>query len=181
MSAIAEGQHEALGELVTRHQASIFRLASAVTRDSTAAEDVLQDTFLAVLRSAATYRAGGTVKSWLFAIARRAAWKVGRGVAIEKPCEHTLLEDLGRAAGWGQEGGDAESIAVANEARRTLRDAFETLSADDREVLVLRDLEGLANEEAARVLGIDVPAVKSRIHRARLRLQAACLAGKEQP
>lgn len=180
IAAIAAGQNGALAELITRHQGSVFRLASVITGDPVAAEDVLQDTFLAAMRSAASYRAGGTVRAWLFSIARHAAWRVGRSAARMRPADEAKLEQLGRAAGWGEDYEDAESAAAALEARVALRAAFDSLSPDDREVLVLRDLEGLGNDEAARVLGIDVPAAKSRIHRARLRLQAACRAKEDR-
>lgn len=75
---------------------------------------------------------------------------------------------LGLAAGWGSE--DPEAMAIAAEQRDVLRAAMSELSSEDQEVLVLRELDGLSGPEAARVLGIGERALKSRLHRARLRL-----------
>ena len=78
---------------------------------------------------------------------------------------------LGLDAGWGSD--DPEAIAIAAERKGALRKALALLSAEDREVLILRDLEGLRGSEAAEVLGIGERALKSRLHRARLRLAVA--------
>ena len=78
---------------------------------------------------------------------------------------------LGLGAGWGSE--DPEAIAIAAEQRAVLRRAMSRLSNEDQEVLVLRELDGLSGQEAARVLGIGERALKSRLHRARLRLAMA--------
>ncbi|MGB5681902.1 MAG: sigma factor-like helix-turn-helix DNA-binding protein, partial [Polyangiales bacterium] len=74
-------------------------------------------------------------------------------------------------AGWGSD--DPEAIAIASERKGALRRAMASLSAEDQEVLILRDLEGLRGSEAAEVLGISLRALKSRLHRARLRLAAS--------
>ena len=78
---------------------------------------------------------------------------------------------LGLEAGWGSN--DPEALAIAAERRETLQGALRTLSSDDQEVLILRDIEGLRGPEAAEILGIGERALKSRLHRARLRLAAA--------
>ena len=63
---------------------------------------------------------------------------------------------------------------LARESRAHVAAALTSLSPDDREVLLLRDVEGLSGEETAHTLGVDLAAMKSRLHRARLRLAAAC-------
>jgi RNA polymerase sigma-70 factor (ECF subfamily) len=78
---------------------------------------------------------------------------------------------LGYNAGWGSD--DPEAIAIAAEQEGALRNALSQLSAEDREVLILRDFEGLRGSEAAGLLGIGERALKSRLHRARLRLAVA--------
>ena len=78
---------------------------------------------------------------------------------------------LGLDAGWGSD--DPEALAIAAERKEILQHALRTLSSDDQEVLTLRDIEGLRGPEAAEVLGIGERALKSRLHRARLRLAAA--------
>lgn len=84
---------------------------------------------------------------------------------------------LGLEAGWGSD--NPEALAIAAERRDTLRRALHGLSPGDREVLVLRDIEGLRGPEAAEVLGIGERALKSRLHRARLRLAVSLRASAE--
>lgn len=78
------------------------------------------------------------------------------------------LMTLGREAGWGSD--NPETLAIAAQRRDTLTRALQTLTPGDREVLILRDIEGLSGQEAAEVLAITGAALKSRLHRARLRL-----------
>jgi RNA polymerase sigma factor (sigma-70 family) len=94
----------------------------------------------------------------------------------EEPMEEPLMM-LGLEAGWGSD--NPEALAIAAERRDTLRRALHGLSPGDREVLVLRDIEGLRGPEAAEVLGIGERALKSRLHRARLRLAVSLRASAE--
>ena len=80
------------------------------------------------------------------------------------------LPELGEAAGWGSESPEAEVLRAERRAR--LARALDALAPEDREVLVLRDLEELTGEETAAALGLSLAAMKSRLHRARLRLAA---------
>ncbi len=176
MRRAAVGDRAAFASLVERHRAAVFRLAGVLTRSPAAAEDVLQETFLAALRGASGYRGDAPVKSWLFTIARHAASRLARR-ADQVPAEQRTLEALGAAAGWGQP--DVEAIVAAAEERAALADALAALAPDDREVLVLRDLEGRSGEDTARVLGLSLAAMKSRLHRARLHLAAALRQGRK--
>lgn len=165
----AAGDHDAFGVLVTRHQASVFRLARAVTHSREAAEDVLQQAFLAAWQALPRFRGEASLRTWLLTIARHAA--VRRQVAAARePIDDTPLEALGPQAGWGHDG--PEDLAIRSEAHATLARALSALPAEDRTVLTLRELEGLSGEDTAALLGLTLPAMKSRLHRARLRLAA---------
>jgi RNA polymerase sigma-70 factor (ECF subfamily) len=169
--AAAAGDRVAFGELVARHQAAVYRLARAMA--GTAAEDVLQDAFVDAWRGAATYRGDASVKAWLLAIARHAAVRNGlRRAPIAT--EEATLEQLGAAAGWGE---DAEALIAVAQRRDCVGRALARVAPDDREILILRDVEDLSGEETARALGIGLAAMKSRLHRARLRLAAALREG----
>ncbi len=170
IQATASGDRRAFAALVARHRDAAWRLLRAGTADEQAAEDALQETFLAAYRGAAGYRGEGSARAWILGLARRQGARTWRRRAGE-PAAPVPLCELGEAAGWGREG-DPESLAAALEDRRRLRGALEALAAGDREILVLRDLEQLRAPEVAELLGISVPAVKSRLHRARLRLLA---------
>jgi RNA polymerase sigma-70 factor (ECF subfamily) len=165
----AAGSREAFGVLVTRHQARIFRLARALTPQSHEAEDVLQQTFLAAWQGIRAFRGDASVRTWLLTIARNAAYQ-RRQVRAREPVDDVPLEELGLEAGWGH--ADPESLAARAQQRARLDGAFARLPHGDRQVLVLRELEGLSGEETAAMLGIGLAAMKSRLHRARLRLTA---------
>jgi RNA polymerase sigma-70 factor (ECF subfamily) len=78
------------------------------------------------------------------------------------------LAELGEAAGWGAETDILDALLVKDEVNRALA----CLSLEERELLMLREVEGLSNEECASLLGVGLPALKSRLHRARLRFVA---------
>jgi RNA polymerase sigma-70 factor (ECF subfamily) len=165
----AEGDRRAFEQLLERHAAAVLRLAEAVSDPSTA-EDAMQQTFLSVYEHAASFRGDASVRTWVLTIARNAAHRLNRKTRREELVEQPLMQ-LGVEAGWGSD--DPEAIAIASERKGVLRKAMSLLSSDDQEVLILRDIEGLRGAEAAEVLGIGERAVKSRLHRARLRLAAS--------
>ncbi len=165
--AAASGDRAAFGEIVERHQRSILHLAQALVRDRQHAEDVLQDTFLAAFRGAASYRGDAPVVNWLYSIARHAAYRLARR-SHEVASDERSIERLGQAAGWGEQ--DVERAAARAELSAHLDKALATLAPDEREVITLRDALGRSGEETAALLGCSIPAMKSRLHRARLRL-----------
>lgn len=166
----AAGDRGAFECIVERHQASVFRLARAVVSDAREAEDVLQQAFLAAWQSAGQFRGEASARTWLLTIARHAALRA-RARRAREPIEEVALDDLGVRAGWG--GPDPEMLALAADARERLEAALARLTPAEREVLVLRELEGLSGAETATVLGVGQAAMKSRLHRARLALAAA--------
>lgn len=166
IAATARGDRRAFELLVERHAAAVLRLATAVSDPSTG-EDAMQQTFLNVYQHAASFRGDASVRTWLLTIARNTARRLHDKTRREELVDEPLMQ-LGLDAGWGSD--DPEAIAIATERKGALRKALLLLSAEDREVLIVRDLEGLRGSEAAEVLGIGERALKSRLHRARLRL-----------
>ena len=167
LEKIAEGDAAAFEVFVRRHSATVQRLAAAVTQETALAEDVTQQTFLAVFRNAGSFARKGSARSWLLTIARNEAYQAKKRAPREMPVEESLLT-LGIEAGWGASNPETELDEIW--ARKLLTRALERLSAEDQEVLVLRDVEQLTGPEAALALGISLRALKSRLHRARLRL-----------
>lgn len=168
----AAGDGRAFGVLVERHQASIFRVARAMTRDHAAAEDVLQQTFLAAWQALPRFRGEASVRTWLLTIARHAAWHTRQDAAREA-IDDTPIEVLGLEAGWGAaSAAGPEAQAIQAQCREQLAQALARLEPDDRAILTLRELEGLSGDETAAILQLSVAAMKSRLHRARLRLAA---------
>ena len=169
ITRVSEGDRRAFELLIERHGAAVLRLATALS-DPATAEDAMQQTFLNVYQNAARFRGDASVRTWLLTITRNTAFRLHGKTRREELVEEPLMQ-LGLDAGWGSD--DPEAIAIAAERKGALRKALSLLSAEDREVLILRDLEGLRGAEAAEVLGIGERALKSRLHRARLRLAVA--------
>jgi RNA polymerase sigma-70 factor (ECF subfamily) len=163
----ATGDRASFGSLVERHGAALLRVARAIAGDSLA-PDIVQDALFSAFRSAGTYRPGtSSVRTWLFAITRHVAVRARR--PREEPvADIESLLALGVQAGWG-----AEAAVAQTESRDELARAIASLATNDREVLVLCDVEGLTLAVAATVVGVELRALKSRLHRARLRLLAA--------
>jgi RNA polymerase sigma-70 factor (ECF subfamily) len=139
------------------------------------AYDVMQDTFLAAVRSAREFRGEGKLSTWLFRIAANACRKMRRRGKFE-PQEHLSLDDVlpgpGEAAALAStEAETPEAQLLRTDLREALEAAIGELPRPYRAVLVLRDIEGLSTEEVAEALDLSVPAVKTRLHRARLFLR----------
>ena len=168
LAQAALGDAEAFERFVGCHRDSVWRFLRSLTRDSAAAEDALQETFLAAWQGAAWFRGEGSAISWLLSIARHAVYRLYR-TRVSEPEQLESLADLGEAAGWGANADALSELATRDEVQRALG----RLAMADRELLVLRELEGFSNEVCAAVLLIGLPALKSRLHRARLRFMSS--------
>lgn len=169
LARVAQGDRQALGIVVRRHQAAVYRFARSLCPGPAAAQDVLQETFVAVLRHAGSFRGEGSVRGWLFRIARNQAASSRRKRSGE-PTQMESLEILGSEAGWGAAAPDQTWERLAT--RDALNKGLSALGEEDREILLLRDVEGFSGPETASLLELSLAAMKSRLHRARLRLAA---------
>lgn len=165
----ATGDDAAFATFVDRHQAGIWRRAMALTGQGADAEDLMQETFLAAWRGAGSFR-GGSARAWLLTIAAHAWQRVARRAApladdVASVESVESVEALALRAGWGRVDDDERAA--------TVQEAFARLAADDRRLLVLRDIEEMSGDDVAALLGLTLAAMKSRLHRARLRLAAA--------
>jgi RNA polymerase sigma-70 factor (ECF subfamily) len=172
LTAAAGGDSRAFDTFVIRHAGDVHRLLGSLGVRDADADDAMQDTFVAAWRGAAGYRGDGSARAWLFTIARHAATRTHRRRAGEPERFAPLaaadsLEAIALAAGWG-----APDESSARDTVDLVRRALHALSDGDREILVLRDMEGLSGNETAEALGLSLAAMKSRLHRARLRLAA---------
>jgi len=165
------GDADAFESFMRRHRDSAWRYLITLLQEPADAGDAIQESFLAAWRGAAGFQGDDGARAWLLTIARHVAGRLRQRHAGE-PEQFESLDALAGFAGWGD--GDAPDLRVErlDDAARLQR-VLATLGADDREIIVLRDLEGLEGETVATLLGITVPAMKSRLHRARLRLVAA--------
>ena len=176
LAATAAGDRSAFRTFLRRHQAGVYRYLTLLGASASEAEDAMQETFLSAFRAAETFR-GGSGRSWLLTIARRQLFRGRRPTRHEAPAS---LLDLGCAAGWGQPPTGADGIDDV-ERREQLVLSLQQLAPEDREVLLARDVEGLSGKETAALLDLELPAMKSRLHRARLRLAAALRQSEQIP
>jgi RNA polymerase sigma-70 factor (ECF subfamily) len=165
----AGGDRAAFDVLVARHQAAVYRFLRSLGAGETDAEEALQETFLAAWRGAEGFRGDATLRSWLLTIARHTAFRLRRRRAGQPPVFESL-DDLGARAGWGEANPPRWEDRLAD--HDLLARALAALSPEDREVLVLRELEGLSTEETAMTMGLKVATTRTRLHRARLSLAA---------
>ncbi|MBL9037821.1 MAG: RNA polymerase sigma factor, partial [Archangium sp.] len=176
MRRLAAGDRQAFEALIAAHGPAVTRLTSAILGDGATAQDAAQEALLSAFRRAATWQADrGPVRPWLLAIARHEAAR-HRPARETTPLDDVPLAELGARAGWG--GDDPERLFAEAEERDRVWWALASLSPTDREVLTLRELEGLSGDHAAAMLDLELPALKSRLHRARLNLMAALREGR---
>jgi RNA polymerase sigma-70 factor (ECF subfamily) len=174
VSQSRDGDMRAFGELVRRYEGKIFRLAQHITQNREDAEDVLQETFLKAYEHLEQFKGDSKFYTWIVRIAVNQALmklrrrKTDKSVSLDEQIdtgEDTLVREI---AAWGE---DPEQRFSRDELGRILDDAIESLEPPYRSVFVLRDIEDLSTEETADALGLSVPAVKSRLLRARLQLR----------
>lgn len=163
---VKTGDVAAFERLFSRHHERIYRFASRMCRHAQDAEDILQDTFLAAFRHARTFRGQARFTTWLYTIAANACRRTRRGNRPAVAADDTEAD--GPAAPVDDWTRRPDVQVMRKETRRAIADAVAALPKDQRLVLVLRDMEGLRAEEVSRIVGVGVPAVKSRLHRARL-------------
>ncbi|HEU4396791.1 MAG TPA: RNA polymerase sigma factor, partial [Actinomycetota bacterium] len=137
-------------------------------RDRMVAEEILQDTLLAVWRSAQQYAGRSSVQTWMFGIARRQAHNRLR---VRRPQPVPLGSD--GLAGWVDPAPGPVDWAIANAEGAALADAIGALAPQHREVLALAFAAQLPHREIAEILGVPVGTVKSRLHHARAALARA--------
>lgn len=176
VAGLLRGDPRAVEMLVDRYGAWIHRVASRLLADARDAEEVTQDVLMTVVRKIGTFKHEAKFSSWVYRIAANAAYERARSrrSRLETSLEPLLpvFDDEGRHVARVQDWSKGlDDPAVAAEVRSALERGIGRLPEEYRTVLVLRDVEGLTNEDVAGALGLTLAAVKSRLHRARLALR----------
>lgn len=185
--AVRAGDREAFGTLVARHGGALVRFARVFLRDPSAAEEVVQDAWLAALEGLDRFEGRASFRTWLFRIlanrARTRATREGRSVPLSalEPAEGDEGVDPSRfrerghwadpPSGWREE--SPERLAVLAETRGILEAAIAELPEGQKAVIVLRDVEGMETEEICNLLDITETNQRVLLHRARTRVRAA--------
>ena len=169
-----EGDTAAFGELVRCYEGKIFRLAQHVTQNREDAEDVLQETFMKAYEHLDQFQGNSKFYTWIVRIAVNQALmklrrrKTDKSVSLDETIdtgEDTMVREI---AAWDE---DPEQRFSRDELGGILDTAVKSLEPPYRSVFVLRDIDELSTEETAAALELSVPAVKSRLLRARLQLR----------
>jgi RNA polymerase sigma-70 factor (ECF subfamily) len=174
VARVQAGDTVAFNQLVTRYERKIFRLAKHITESDEDAEDVLQETFLKAYEHLAGFQGNSKFYTWLVRIAVNESLmklrkrKASRTVSLDETPENGDEPQTREIAVWD---GNPEQQYSQAEMREILDHAIQNLKPAFRTVFLLRDVEELSTEEAAAALDISVPAVKSRLLRARLELR----------
>jgi RNA polymerase sigma-70 factor, ECF subfamily len=180
---VARARHKdfaAFEELLGRYEDKVFRLANRIVRNETDAKEILQETFVSIWRKLDTFKGDSQFGSWVYRIATNAA--LMRLRAHRRHPEVSTEElPIGYLDNYGQPlptGADnwakrPDDELQSSELRAHIQSAVDALPDIYRTVFVIRDIEGLSTEETAEALGISVPTVKTRLHRARIALRDA--------
>jgi len=161
------GDRQALEAVLVNVAPAVHRFGLRMCKNAQDAEDVLQETLLNVAKHLSDFEGRSSLSSWVFAITRSACTRKRRGLK-NRP---TLGEE--HVAQEPDHAPSPEAQTADQELATALSAALDTLTDEQREVIQLRDIEGLSAPEAASTLGVSVDALKSRLHRARAALRDA--------
>jgi RNA polymerase sigma-70 factor, ECF subfamily len=167
LARLRAGDEQAFEALVTTYQHRVFGVALRMLGRRAEAEEIAQETFLRAHRALGEFRGEARLGTWLYGIASR--------LCLNRLASSARRHEQGDEAAMlrhAAERADAGAALEQRELAAALHDAIAALPDDRRIVVVLRDLEGLEYEEIAEVLGVPLNTVRSRLHRARLDLQA---------
>lgn len=161
------GDRNALTVLVKKYEQTIYNFSYKICRDREKAENTMQETFLSFVKNIKQFDGNSKLSTWLYRIVVNHCLMLARKnkdkYFVDVTNEDSLFDEKYLI--------DWETLPIKsvenNELKKILDDAIQKLSADYRIVFILRDVQGLSNEETAETMNLSIPAVKSRLHRAR--------------
>jgi RNA polymerase sigma-70 factor (ECF subfamily) len=163
VAAAQAGDRHAFEALVHRHQTAVYRVALRMLGSAADAEDAAQEALVQAWRALSTFRGESAFSTWLYRIVANRCLHARAARRLTLALPEVLIDPAG----------DPVEAVARSERLHALARGVLALPPEQRAALVLRELEGLSYEQIAQVLGVTVPAVKGRIHRARLGLLEA--------
>lgn len=199
LAALRAGDESAFVTLVERHHAALVRVARMYVHDAAVAQEVAQDTWLGVLNGIASFEPRASLKTWIFRIlinrARTSATREGRSIPLSAAFDAQTAPDepavdparfqpddpasqrpgwwASRAAAPGKWELSPEDLVLAAETHACLTAAIAELAPSQREVITLRDIEGLTSDEVCNILAITETNQRVLLHRARSKVRQA--------
>lgn len=174
IKAFTNGSLDAFEELLQRYQVKAFNLSMRFVKNQEDAEEVLQDVFTTLYKKLEGFEGKSAFSSWLYRIVVNASFMKLRK---RRQTPSVSLEDMTpQAQQITMEKEDllperTDATIHSREIRESMQQAVQRLPEEYRSVFVLRDIDGLSNQEVGEILNLTVPAVKSRLHRSRLMLR----------
>ncbi|MGA1191361.1 MAG: RNA polymerase sigma factor [Bdellovibrionota bacterium] len=171
---IRKGDQIAFEQLIEKYETKVFHLALRFTKNEEDAEEVLQDVFMTLHRKLELFQGKSAFSSWLYRIVVNAAFMKLRkrrqqpALLLEDLAPHTRQKALD---GESYQENHIEKFTQNEELKSVLLSAVNRLPEQYRSVFVMRDVNGFSNQETSEVLGLSVPAIKSRLHRSRIMLR----------
>lgn len=161
------GDRQALSDLIKKYEQTVYNFSFKICRNKEKAENTMQETFLSMVKSLNQFSGNSKLSTWLYTVVSNHCLMLARS---QKKYEYTPIEedsdliDEKDVADWSVSPG---RVAENNELKEILDKAISKLEPEYRIVFLLRDVEGLSTEETGEIVKLSVPAVKSRLHRAR--------------
>ena len=177
VARLRSGEEAAFEEILRRYEVKVYSLARGLTHNEDDARDALQDTFLSVFKNFGRFKEESSLSTWIYRIAVNAAlMKIRKRRQDDKtvPIDEYMpsFDETGHRVAVVPDWHPAvDQLLLNKELGELLREWIGELAPEYRTVFLLRDQEGLSNEEVGAVLKLSVPAVKSRLHRARIYLR----------
>lgn len=162
-----KGDKSALTELVKKYEQTVYNFSFKICRDKERAEHTTQETFMSMVKSLHQFSGKSKLSTWLYTVVSNHCLMLARS---QKKHIHASLDDdetfidEKNVADWKV---TPEKVAENNELKEVLDESIKKLPQDYKIVFLLRDIEGLSTEETGKITNLSIPAVKSRLHRAR--------------
>ena len=169
-----EGSREAFGTLMELHQTKVYNLALRMTGSPEDAADLTQEAFLNAWRGLSSFRGGSSFSTWLYRLTNNACIDFLRREKRRKNFEGAFSlddEETDYAAMVPDDAPSAQTLLEGRELKEAISRGLMQLSEEHRQVLVLREVNGLSYTEICKITGLEEGTVKSRIARARLSLR----------
>ena len=183
MRRVLEGDVNAFEDLVTEHEKGVYAIAQRMTGNAEDAADMTQETFIKAYNSLSSFRGDSKFSVWLYRIATNVCLDFLRSRSRKPTVSLSVEDDDGEETQMdiADESQSPEQLLERGLTRDAVRRGLKSLSPEYRQILLLREIQGLSYEEIAEALVLEVGTVKSRIFRARKRLCAFLLADGNIP
>ena len=153
--------------IVEKYSDFVYNVALRMTNDPTEAQDAVQDAFISAYKAYPKFRGDSAITTWLYRITVNAVLMKRRKEKKARETTSGGVEELELP----DVGDGPEKQAITSETRQKIQSAIAKLPPDMRMAVILRDIQELSGEEAAAALGIEVSALKTRLHRGRMKLR----------